>query len=227
MTKKLITYLLLLVPIISSGQQTVNGTFCDLGSGYGGECLTLTDSGTFILDGTSCFGNYFGKGTFHFFNDTLKLEFVDKDNKANQINILEEVNSKKDTLKFQVSVNDKNQKIVPFTEVSFYQKKPIDDDEPIVKASTDQSGILTARIPKSEKVAFIKVWYVGKKPIIEKLKVGYDYSIQAEINMSDTSFLTSGQREYKFEKINQNSIHLGRLDWDELNMVEMEKIKKH
>jgi hypothetical protein len=227
MTLNLITYLLLIVPIVTVGQQKVTGTFCDYGSGYGGECLTLTDSGTFVLDGSSCFGNYFGKGNFQFLNDTLKLEFLDEDNQANEIKILKVEESKNDTSVFQVGTKDKNQGIVPFTEVSFYQKNPTDDDVPIFKASTDQTGTLETTIPKSDKVEFIKIWYIGKKPVIEKIKIGYDYIIHAEINMSDTSFITNGLREYKFEQINKNSIKLGRLDWDELKMIEMEKIKKH
>jgi hypothetical protein len=227
MTKHLITSLLILVTIVSFGQQTLSGTFCDFENWYGGECLTLSDSGTFILDGTSCFGNYFGKGTFEFKKDTLKIKFLDIDNQANIIKILQEDHSKNDTSIVLLITKDKNQEIVPFTEVFFYQNKPIDKDVPIFKSSTDEIGRLRTLISKSDKIEFVKIWYIGTNPVVKKIKVGYDYLIQAEINMSDTSFITSGIREYKFKKINTNSIELGRLNSENLEMIKMERIKKH
>lgn len=214
-----IIYILIIVPIISFGQHPVNGTYCD----FDNQCLTFSDSGTFVLDGLSCSGPYHGRGIFHFSKNKLTLEFLDR---YNQIKIREEVHASDDSLRIQVITRDQNKDFIPFVTVAFYENSP-DEEVPKFLFSTDSTGVLDALIPKSEKVKFIEIWYVKNQPMVERIKIDHDYHIEALIgvNDSDTSFITTGIREYKFKRINTNLIKLGRLDGQNLKMIKMKRIE--
>lgn len=218
--------LLLLIPLSTLSQNSLNGKYCSK-TNYVGYCMDF-NSGKVEYCYWSCTGDFCLNGTFQITNDSLLLKFNPKKDTALQDNFTpiitttNEDSDKEDSIKITIILKELNiERYLPFANIYLLSS----DNSIQLSELSDLDGKTIFKLKKTQQEIIIKTSYVGLSAINFPIIADKSQIIIIEMVRSNYSseYENISRLSYEIQSFDKGSITLITDDGDKFILSKVKK----